>query len=168
MCSVLSLTFNKYDHLKETKSIIIPVINSRTFNGIFDEHHDFGLKNNQCKVMESSEYRSVCLGLTWQWNCYLKNKSKQEASTYTFNKKNHSNSHCFSASWNPQVTCCLQSLVNSSCSHASIFQLLSCKMSESHWITIPLTLPICYKAVVTTSHRALGIRWLRTKGCIYT
>jgi hypothetical protein len=115
MCSVLSLTFNKYDHLKETKSIIIPVINSRTFNDIFDEHHDFGLKNNQCKVMESSEYRSVCLGLTWQWNCYLKNKSKQEASTYTFNKKNHSNSHCFSASWNPQVPCCLQSLVNSSC-----------------------------------------------------
>ena len=147
MCSVLSLTFNKYDHLKETKSIIIPVINSRTFNGIFDEHHDFGLKNNQCKVMESSKYISVCLGLTWQWNCYLKNKSKQEASTYTFNKKNHSNSHCFSASWNPQGTCCLQSLVNSSCSHASIFQLLSCQMSESHWITIPLTLPICYKAV---------------------
>ena len=30
-CSVLSLTFNKYDHLKETKSIIVPVINSRTY-----------------------------------------------------------------------------------------------------------------------------------------
>jgi len=54
MCSVLSLTFNKCDHLKETKSIIVPVINSRTFNDIFDEHHDFGLKNNQCKVMSQS------------------------------------------------------------------------------------------------------------------
>jgi len=53
-CSVLSLTFNKCDHLKETKSIIVPVINSRTFNDIFDEHHDFGLKNNQCKVMSQS------------------------------------------------------------------------------------------------------------------
>jgi hypothetical protein len=39
-CSVLSLTFNKCDHIKETKSIIVPVINSRTFNDIFDEHHD--------------------------------------------------------------------------------------------------------------------------------
>jgi hypothetical protein len=52
-CSVLSLTFNKCDHLKETKSIIVPVINSRTFNDIFDEY-DFGLKNNQCKVMSQS------------------------------------------------------------------------------------------------------------------
>ena len=40
-CSVLSLTFNKCDHIKETKSIIVPAINSRTFNDIFDEHHDF-------------------------------------------------------------------------------------------------------------------------------
>ena len=24
------------------------------FNDIFDEHHDFGLKNNQCKVMSQS------------------------------------------------------------------------------------------------------------------
>ena len=54
MCSVLSLTFNKCDHLKETKSIIVPVINSRTFNDIFDEHHDFGFKNNRCKVMSQS------------------------------------------------------------------------------------------------------------------
>ena len=53
-CSVLLLTFNKCNHLKETKSIIVPVINSRTFNDIFDEHHDFGLKNNQCKVMSQS------------------------------------------------------------------------------------------------------------------
>jgi hypothetical protein len=53
-CSVLSLTFNKCDHLKETKSIIVPVINSRTFNDIFDEHHDFRLKNNPCKVMSQS------------------------------------------------------------------------------------------------------------------
>jgi hypothetical protein len=54
ICNVLSLTFNKCDHLKETKSIIVPVINSRTFNDIFDEHHDFGLKNNQCKVTSQS------------------------------------------------------------------------------------------------------------------
>ena len=53
-CSVLSLTFNKCDHLKETKSIIVPVINSRTFNDIFEEHHDLGLKNIQCKVMSQS------------------------------------------------------------------------------------------------------------------
>jgi hypothetical protein len=53
-CSVLLLTFNKCNHLKETKSIIVPVINSRTFNDIFDEHPDFGLKNNQCKVMSQS------------------------------------------------------------------------------------------------------------------
>jgi hypothetical protein len=53
-CSVLSLTFNKCDHLKETKSVIVPVINSRTFNDIFYKHHDFGLKNNQCKVMSQS------------------------------------------------------------------------------------------------------------------
>ena len=52
--SVLSLTFNKCDHLKETKSIIVPVSNSITFNDIFVEHHDFGLKNNQCKVMSHS------------------------------------------------------------------------------------------------------------------
>jgi hypothetical protein len=53
-CSVLLLTFIKCNHLKETKSIIVPVINSRTFNDIFDEHPDFGLKNNQCKVMSQS------------------------------------------------------------------------------------------------------------------
>ena len=54
-CSVLSLTFNKIsDHLKETKSIIAPVINSRTFNDYFDECHDLRLKNNQCKVMNQS------------------------------------------------------------------------------------------------------------------
>ena len=54
MCSVLPLTFNKCNHIKETKSIIVPVINSRTFNDIFDEHHDFGFKNNRCKVMSQS------------------------------------------------------------------------------------------------------------------
>jgi hypothetical protein len=53
ICNVLSLTFNKCDHLKETKSIIVPVINSRTFNDIFDEHHDFGLKNNQFERRET-------------------------------------------------------------------------------------------------------------------
>jgi hypothetical protein len=52
-CSVLLLTFNKCNHLKETKSIIVPVINSRTFNDIFDEHHDFGLKNNQFERRET-------------------------------------------------------------------------------------------------------------------
>ena len=52
--SVLSLTFHECDHLKETKNIIAPFNNYRTFIDIFNEYHDFKLKNNQCKVMSKS------------------------------------------------------------------------------------------------------------------
>ena len=71
-CSVLSLTFNKCDHLKETKSIIVPVINSRTFNDIFDEHHDFGLKNNQFERRE-----------TYCFNLIFTSTSASSASAYS-------------------------------------------------------------------------------------
>ena len=120
-------------------------------------------------VMESSEYRSVCLGLTWQWNCYLKNKSNQEASTYTFNKKKIIQIHIASqlvGTPKLHVACRVWLII-----HAVMHQFFSYFHVRCQKVTeLQYHSPCLYvtKQCSTTSHLALGIRWLRTKGCIYT
>ena len=48
--SVLSITIDECPHRNEKKSIIAPFSNSTTFIDIFNQYHDFGLKNNEFTV----------------------------------------------------------------------------------------------------------------------